>query len=187
MQSQVSPGLKYDYPYRSGVNVGVFAEWLNNAIISLNTELTFIQKGHQLDIPVTTEQLPDGTGEFYTESIRLNYISVGILPKLRLSFDATEFYVLAGPRVDFALSHSADVDGREPFRSILEAGWNSNLNHYKDAQLGGDFALGIATSNLLPIGLGLEVRYSPDFTPSSQLPNFSMTNHSWEFLLVLVL
>ncbi len=174
-----------EYSSRIGLSAGIFAEWLNHPWISVNSEICFSQKGHRLDIPITTAEFPDGTGEFTGESIGLNYISIALLPKARIAVGPIELYALAGPRVDFAIGHTVTIEGREPIRSYLEAGWNSNLSHSRDAQIGGDFGVGCTSNALLPMILGAEVRYSPDFTPSSQFPNSSTTNHSWEFLLVV--
>lgn len=184
-QTQVGFGRTYTYGSQLALNAGVFAEWLEHPWFSVNSEIYFSQKGRKNDIPVTSEQFPDGTGEFFRESISLYYLSFAVLPKARIVFDILELYALAGPRGDFLLSRSAQVQGAEPARSNLLIGLNSYLKQYKGIQLGGDFAVGIQTHSLLPFGVGAEIRYSPDFSPVLDIRYFTITNQSWEFLLVL--
>lgn len=72
-------------------------------------------------------------------------------------------------------------------RSYLIAGWNSQFAHYRDVQFGGDVAMGCVGDVGLPVKRGVEVRYSPDFTPSSELPNVSITNDAWHFCFLVTL
>lgn len=46
---------------RWGIDVGVFFEWFTTPVLSLSSELHFIQKGMKLSLPITTPQNPEGT------------------------------------------------------------------------------------------------------------------------------
>jgi hypothetical protein len=170
---------------RVGLSIGGFAEWVSHPILSVSTEVCYNQKGHRLDMPITTTEFPDGTGEFIRESVRFDYLSLAILPKVRLPVGPVHLYVLFGPRVDIALNHSVNVEGREPIRTYFSTGWESQLKHYKDVQVGGDLAVGCVGDVGLPMNVGAEVRYSPDFTSSSELSYWSTRNSAWEFCLLL--
>jgi hypothetical protein len=186
-QTRSNDGFTYIYPSRVGLSAGIFAEWLDHPWLGVSFELSYNQKGHTLDIPFTTDQFPNGTGEFTRESIGFNYFSVAVLPKARLSLGPVELYVLAGPRMDVAISHLVAVEGKEPVRTIWAAGWESSLKNSGDVQVGGDFAVGCITATLTSVYLGAEVRYSPDFTPCAQLQGYTTTNRSWEFLLFVAI
>jgi hypothetical protein len=154
----------------------------------VSSEIHFVQKKTGFpDMPVTTVQYPEGTGEFIKITYAFDYISASILPKLRASFGVVEVYGLLGPRIDLLVHRAANIDAFEPFRSLLQQSFDSHLQHYKDVEIGGDFALGCQFSGVFLSGLGLEVRYSPDFTTSHDVPSGTITNSSWEFLLTVSL
>jgi hypothetical protein len=170
---------------RLGIDVGVFGEWFNHSWLSLNSEINFIQKKSQFDIPVTTEMFPDGTGEIYSEKVSLNNLSFLVAGKARSTISNYEFYGLIGPRITLLLSKSAAVDGNEPIRTYTLNGLQSNLQYYKAAQFGITMGAGIKTKELLPLSIGAEVRYSPDFTKTMESPFNSIRTQTWEFLIVL--
>ncbi len=185
-QSQVLGNVTLDLDSRSGLDLGAFAEWIESPWFSVNSEISFVQKGWEEEIPVTTTEFPNGTGQVLTQSVRLNYLSLAVLPKIRLPVGPLQLYALIGPRIDVAIGHSVELGGySEPARSYLQRQWDWELDHYRDALVGGDFAVGFSTHALLPLGLGAEVRYSPDFTAAHAGENFSAKNSSWEFLVVI--
>ena len=83
---------------RIGLNIGIFAELLNNPIISIVTELNYIQKGMKEEVPVTTPSQPDGTGEFVTWDTRIDYINLSAFGKLRLNLGIISPYLIAWTR-----------------------------------------------------------------------------------------
>jgi len=186
-QTQKNGDLTVSMQYRTGLSLGTHVEWIDHPFLSVHTELSYNQKGHRLDIPITTAEFPDGTGEFTKESVRFDYLCVSILAKVKFAIGSAQPYVLFGPRVDISLANSVNIEGREPIRTYYLAGWTSHLRHYKDAQIGGDVALGCIGDVGLPMRVGAEVRYSPDFTPSAEFPNASTRNETWELSLLIAI
>jgi hypothetical protein len=155
------------------IDIAGFIEWLNIPFFSLLTEVHFIRKGSDAttNIVVTTIASPDGNGQFLSYSTKINYLSVPILAKLRMSGPLLTPYIIAGPRFDYYLSGSGD----------------NLLNDFKKIDIGGTFGVGVESASNLPIQMGLEFRYSPDFQDcfSSSGSGIAIKNRSMEFLLVL--
>jgi len=162
---------------RQGFEGGLFIEWLNIPFLSFITEVNYIEKGSKVstNIMVRTSQNPDGTGQYFGYSTRINYLSIPILAKLRINEGILTPYILLGPRFDFKLSSSSS--------------YNNNpgpLYEYKNNDLGGTFGIGVELRQiLLPLHLGLEFRYSPSFQYCYSVKYLSVKNSSLEFLLVL--
>ena len=89
---------------RLGLNIGFFAELLNNPILSIVTEVNYVQKGMKTDIEKTTVSNPDGTGEFITWDTRVDYINLSALGKIRVKLGIVSPYVIAGPKIDFEIN-----------------------------------------------------------------------------------
>jgi hypothetical protein len=175
-----------DREWQVGFDVGAFAEWLDHPWFGLNTELHFVRKGSGLPaMPITTTQFPDGTGEFVRISCLFDYVSASVLSRVHASLGAVEIYALAGPRMDVLVHRAADIEAPEPFRSTIRQAYDQHFRHYRDVDFGGDFALGCHVSGVLLSGIGAEVRYSPDFAAAYDISGTTMTNRSWEFLLVV--
>jgi hypothetical protein len=95
---------------------------------------------------------------------------VPILAKLRISGPLLTPYIIAGPRIDYYLSGGGE---------------NLLVNDFKKINIGGTFDVGVESASILPIQMGLEFRYSPDFQDSYSDLGKTIKNRSMEFLLVL--
>ncbi|MDP2209280.1 MAG: outer membrane beta-barrel protein [Bacteroidota bacterium] len=170
---------------RLGLDLGASVEWFNTPTFSVLTELHFVQKGMKHNIPITTIQYPEGTGEFIKHNIRLDYLSFAVLPKLRLETEIFEFYVIAGVRLDMSLSNSVAVEGREPLRTYSAQGYQSLIDKFKSPQLGGTVGFGAQFDSLLLLPAGIEFRYSPNFQSAYDQYVWNIKNTSFEFLLTI--
>jgi hypothetical protein len=170
---------------RFGIDLGAYLEWFNTPIISVVSELTFVQKGMKEDIPITTTQFPDGTGEVVKHNVRLDYLSLAILPKGRLETGAVEVYAVTGVRMDISLSNSLVVVGREPLRTQSELAYQYLVDRFKTYQLGGTFGIGAQLNGWLPFSTGLEFRYSPNFHRAYSIGYWKITNRSFELMLTI--
>ena len=94
----------FDSDYRIGLNVGLFAEFLNLPFISVVAEANYFQKGMKDQIPETTTAQPDGTGKFITWDTRVDYINISAFGKFRFDLGILSPYVLLGPKIDFELN-----------------------------------------------------------------------------------
>lgn len=141
---------------RLGLDLGAFVEWFNTQTFSALTEVHFVQKGMKQNIPITTYQYPDGTGEFIKHDIRLDYLSFVVLPKVRFEIEIFEFYMVAGMRIDLSLSNNVSVEGRESFRTYSAKGYQSLIDNFKSPQLGGTVGFGAQINSFLPLPVGIE-------------------------------
>ena len=131
---------------KTGFNAGVFAEFLNNENFSLVTELNFLEKGAEHEMPVTTADNPDGTGATILWDASLTYINFSLLGKVRYNLNVVSPYVVLGPSLDVELNKSEEVSSIDidKTRLGLKAGIGSEIN-------------------ILPVKLFAEFVYQHDF------------------------
>jgi hypothetical protein len=170
---------------KSSINVGFYAEWFKSSWYSINTELNFSQKGVKTEIPFTSIEYPDGTGEYLRSNMRLNYLSISILPNIYTEIEKVRFYAFTGPRIDIELSKSIYVSGPEPYRTYYSSGFEKNFDNYKSLQFGFTIGLGFQLKELFPFSIGLEARYNPDISKVYETKNAYIKNNSMDFLLTI--
>ena len=137
-----SPGDPEKYN-RTGLNVGVFVELLNNPLFTIVTEANYVQKGAESNVTVP---LPGPDAEI-TSDKRIDYINFAALGKVRINLGIIRPYVLAGPKIDFEIEKT----NSEPFQDNFQKGrWG--------------FKVGVGSKvNILPINLFAEILYDADF------------------------
>ena len=167
----VSPFTDLDTERRWGIDIGVFVEWLNMPVFSFSSEVHYIQKGMKISLPVTTEQNPAGTGEYWTRSPRVDYISVPMLGKARFMDAQVSPYIIAGLRVDFLLQTKGE-------------GFEAVLDKFEKVDFGATVGAGIEVKSFEPVQLGIEFRLSPSFKDGYSSSFTKVRNSSMEFLLV---
>lgn len=170
---------------RLGINAGGFLEWFDTPLFSLLSEIAYVQKGMKEDIPITTEQYPDGTGEFINYDCGTNYLSFSLLPKVRYEVKELELHAVAGLRIDYSLSNFVRVDGREPISTYSKQHYQLLFDRFKKTQFGGTFGCGMQLKSLLPFSTGVEIRYSPNWQNSYSNAYMKIKNNSFEFLLTI--
>ncbi len=161
-----SAGFQADTKNRSGLNFGIFAEWLSLPSLSVLTEAHYIQKGH-VDEFVQTDEFATPIRIIKFDQ-RLDYLSIPLLAKVTLRTKHLLPYLIAGPRFDFLLGYKSDTAG-EIYREL------------KDADVGGTIGLGVESTSR-PVKVLLEFRYSPDFTSAYQTDLLKVKNSSFEIL-----
>jgi hypothetical protein len=158
---------------RQGYDIGFYVEWFNVPLISVLTEVHYIQKGMKwnINIPITTVDHPNGTGLFMSASGEnwADYLSIPLLAKVRYSFPIFSTYLFAGPRFDYFIKNHSGI--------IL-----SNFNKW---DFGGTIGLGFEINSILPFNLGAEIRYSPNIQNSYSTQYLTVQNSSMEFLIVV--
>jgi hypothetical protein len=153
------------------LDIGAFIEWLDIPLFSVLTEVQYIRKGSD----VTSYHITPFPGSVVFNyagylSTRISYLSVPLLAKLRMNGGLLSPYIVAGPRFDFRLSSSNGAFSSGDLKTI---------------DVGGTFGVGVESASILPIQVGLEFRYSPDFQASYSGPSYTVRNRSLELLLVL--
>jgi len=83
-----------DFDSRFGLDVGVFFESVSLQFVSVLVEAHYIQKGFIEKILVTTEENPDGTGEFMEFKPRVDYLSFPVLARFTAPVLLSPYLVL---------------------------------------------------------------------------------------------
>jgi opacity protein-like surface antigen len=163
------PGLNSDA--RRGLDAGVFAEWPISTTFGFLTEVHYIQKGFMDKTPVTSVEGPAGTGETFTWSPRIDYISIPLLVKAGFNAKGASWYAVAGPRYDS--------------RTAIHDELNENvLKHFKKSEWNATFGVGVEFLRDSPWRVGAEFRYSPNLQKSYSTELLTIKNRSVEILLV---
>jgi hypothetical protein len=160
--------LQYDTETRTGWDVGIFAEWLDLRVLSVLTEVHYIQKGH-----VTENARYDEFGKPQSINFRFDYLSVPILAKFTLRTQYAMPYLVIGPRFDYLLSYESEIS-------------KELYGDFKNVDVGGTIGVGLE-SRLKPVKFLLEFRYSPDFSNAYKSDFLKVKNNSFEVLLGLML
>lgn len=168
-----------------GLDAGIYAEWFPLSWLSVATESHFIQKGAKESIVITTETSPDGTGQYITNAVRSNFLSIMILPKIRYEIGSIQLAAFVGPRVDFSAGNTVTVDTPIPLSADYTQSLQKAVDHHKKTQFGLTLGIGLQTKALLGIATGIEFRYSPNLQDATSNEFFRVYNTSMEVLLAL--
>lgn len=155
---------------RWGFTADAYAEIPLSRFLSAQGEIQYTQKGMSLSVPVTTASQPDGSGQYYTISPRIDYISIPLLAKLRIPLIPITPYILVGPRFDFLILKKAD--GLDPV-----------VDNFDNMDYGLTVGAGVELDSLLPFGLLAEFRYNPNAYDSYESGSQRVRNRSLDFLV----
>ncbi len=160
---------------RKGLNIGIFAELLNNPNLSIIVELNYVQKGMKKELEQTFTIDPDGTGKFITWDTRIDYINFSTLGKFRLNFGSVSPYIIAGPKID-----------REINKVFSLAKANTIEENYEKNRIG--FKVGAGTEiNLTSFALLIELLYDSDFNELYKNENLKINTNSLDLRIGLQL
>jgi len=169
-----APASDLETESRWGIDAGLFIEWLRIPVLSVSSEVHYVQKGMEVRFLLTSEQYPEGRGEYLTRSPRIDYLSALFLAKARLMEEGISPYVLAGPRLDFLLQTKGE-------------GFEIVLDRFRETDIGVTLGAGVEVRSFDGVALGVEFRYSPSFRDGYSSSLLSVRNSSVEFLLVVAL
>ncbi len=103
----------WDYHYfdmehdnKTAVSPRIFADFFNLSFLQLEGEIGYLRKGFEDKIPITTMDQPDGTGDFITSNISLDYLSISALAKLKYVTEVISPYIILGPQLDILFNKS---------------------------------------------------------------------------------
>ncbi len=165
-------GVKLFQKSRLGLNVGGFVEWFNIPFISVITEANYIQKGAKDEFEITTVQYPDGTGEMWSLSPRIDYLSIPLLAKIRYETPIISLYGIGGPRLDILTGHNNEASG-------------AVFNELRSSEYGFTLGAGIDLPLLTFYKIGCEIRRSYSSQKSFSNQVLTVKNSSTEFLLTI--
>jgi len=174
--SITQPGLASSAPRaaRIGFTAGVFVEFLNIPGLSFVTEAAYTQKGRN----VTAGEIAASSAEpGYLSpgpagaSLRMDYVRLAMLVKVRAWRYGFVPYAALGPRFDFLVGKADDPGGL--FRLA------------RKTDVGVSVAAGIEIVPRRNPVLSLEARWSPAFTRVLSPPTLTVRNQTIEALLAL--
>lgn len=157
---------------RVGLDLGIYAEWFDFPVISVLTELHYIQKGCKDEFAVTTMDSPTGTGETKPFIPRIDYLSIPLLAKIGYETNSFTVYGIAGPRIDILLGKNSDAAG------VV-------FDDFKATDFGGTFGVGFEIPISETYRAGFEFRYSPSIQNIFSNGILEVKNNSLEFLAVI--
>lgn len=152
-----------DVHRRTGLAVLGFVEWFDTRMISVITEVGYVQRGFETGPHEgrDAQNLPTGT---YMLNTRFDYITSGVLAKVRPIKGRVTPYLVIGTRVDFYLGGDTSFDS-DAIRLPGDPGGGME-DHYRGFAFGGAAGLGFEAPVSRAIVLMLEVRLNLDATNS---------------------
>ncbi|MEL6832662.1 MAG: porin family protein [Bacteroidota bacterium] len=144
--------------YLVGLSLGLVAEVELSHNLFLQSELSFVQKGHlpeHLEAPAAPARI--STTPKYT----LNYLELAVLPKYKRTWDSFGVFVVAGPGIGYLQSGTItlfeDQDGEAVEADELDLPFeDDNFNRFEiSMHLGGGFLLPLRED----IEMFLDARY----------------------------
>ena len=136
--------------YRTSLNLALSLEWFDREIITLVTDVRYIQKGFQ-EKKIVREPRDPEHGHYKMFKTRFDYLTFSPQLKVRKEINKVIPYIYIGPRIDYYLSYKSDFD-----LSRIE-------NDFKKIIFGLNYGLGISY-RIKDIGISLEYTHFYDFT-----------------------
>jgi len=152
--------------YRTGLILGLYAEYPFFPTVSLRPELTYVNKGAKIKVEETTEKYPEGTGRIIEVADRLDYVSLQLLGKFVLPLPRPSLYALVGPRIDFKFRSSSDLPSETTY-------------DYESTVLGGTLGGGVQYPVSPANSVFIEFNYFYDFTDSYEGDLVTVTNKAF--------
>ena len=178
-------GASLEFNRRSGFNIALFAEWLDNPFLSVLTQVEYAQRGFAPGF-YRLVSLPDNpeVGRFEDVGVetRIDYLSAFVPLKVRYPIGASLApFALAGPRIDVLLGQYAETHegtfGPERFeiRDLSRTG------------IGLSAGAGITFGGLGKLALTLEARYNLDLTDASSSRGVEVKHNAFDVWLGVAL
>lgn len=162
-----SLNIDFESEDKIGLNIGLFMEILDLPFFSIVTELNYIQKGMNLDLPRATVDNSTASG-FVNWDARIDYLNIAAMAKLRLNYGILKPYILVGPKIDYEISKSFS---------------NINLNgieeQFDESRLGAKIGIGTEI-DLIPITLLIEILYDADFEELYNKQNLKISSDAFD-------
>lgn len=146
-----SPDFTVKKDFKTGSAIILTADFFKSRHLCLTTDLGFIQKGFQEDIPVTSEEFPEIISYYETYESTINYLTFSPKLSANYNFHNLSTYCFIGPRADIQTG----------YRTYLSVNNFSLLNK----TIWGMTYGGGVEYRIKSIGLLLEMAGYPDFTP----------------------
>ena len=159
-------GFNLNNDNKVGISPRLFADFFNWPIAQIEGEFGFTRKGFTDEIPITTAESPDGTGQYMDINNSLDYLSISVLGKVRFEAGKLSPYVIAGPQINYLINKN------------VSNGWDIAFDQFRKTNLGLTVGAGTELNDLLPFTLLLEYRYERDFMDDHGSPYIKVINYS---------
>lgn len=130
-------GVEFSFDNNLGLTLAAFFEIGISDNFAIQPELAFVQKGTKtkIDFLGTTEE----------SKLRINYIDIPVLAKLKFGNESIAAYVAAGPTFGYAITGSTEEDGDKT--SFEDDDWDG----YNRLEIGANAGAGLG----IPLDIGL--------------------------------
>ncbi len=162
------------YHPRSGINLGIFAEFNVYNSLFLLSDFSYAQKGSEYKL-LGTRRIAEPPGFEvieYKHDSRLDYLSLLIAFGYRFRFDFINPYLILGPRIDYLISNNHILSEPEPL--------SNRIQDFEKINYGLSIGGGIEIPRFLPFNILIEFIYSPDLSKSYSDNIREVTNYSYE-------
>jgi opacity protein-like surface antigen len=159
-------GFNLNNDKKVGISPRLFADFFNWPIVQVEAEFGFTRRGFTDEIPITTAESPDGTGQYMNINNSLDYLSISVLGKIRFEAGKLSPYVIAGPQINYLINKN------------VSNGWDIAFDQFRKTNLGLSVGAGTELNDLLPFTLLLEYRYERDFMDNHSSPYIKVINYS---------
>lgn len=141
---------EFDEKMRTGYGVTAFMEWFDRPAISLRTGISYAQRGGALEWVSPNAAYPP---ERYTDDLRLDYLTLSAVLKLRYETRVVCPYACIGPLADFYLGHVQQCESNYDEGACWQAPMAFSETGYRSVVYG------------FSVGGGLELPMSVEVTP----------------------
>lgn len=165
--------LPLDFPVwedlhrRVGPQIGVFVDFFARPALGLQVEVSFLEKGAEQEIAISTIDHPEGTGERFTiDLFQYDFLAFSVLAQPRLKLGAVTPYAVAGPSLHWLIADREGLFGdTQNLTPALVAG------------------AGVELQKPLAFPVLFEIRYHPDLVNFFESGRAKFKFRLWQFLL----
>jgi len=167
-------GILYDmdHDYKIGLQTFLFAEKDLGKMLSLRTELGYVQKGFGNEFEWITEN--GSTGNISKDNVVLHDLALDLGVKIRPFSGVYAPYIALGCRGDYMLSYK-DAVIVEPGSGLEFNIYESTLSKFNRFNLGALLGLGVEFKDFL----FFELEFNPNFTKNFESGAMSIKDKCW--------
>ncbi|HWR84154.1 MAG TPA: porin family protein [Candidatus Deferrimicrobium sp.] len=160
-----------DFDSRTGLDIGLSAEWPLLRPISLGAEVHYVQKGMVIRfLQLDYARAPTGRSISRLDN-RVDYISLPLALRASMPLGNHRFFLLAGPRVDLKIGHEWPFE-----EDILYSEFDKSV-------IGAIVGVGAVIEVDRAMGLLFEANYHHDYSHSYRSHLLTVKNRSWQILI----
>lgn len=145
-----SPDFTNKMDYKTGLYSVLTANFFKTRYLCLTTDLGYIQKGFQVEVPMTSAEFPELISSYKTFKSTINYLTFSPKLSANYNFDRLIAYVFIGPRIDIQTNYKTDYP-------------TNNFSEFNKTVWGLTYGGGVEY-RIRSIGILLEFAGHPDFT-----------------------